>query len=136
MICLVLSLQAVAVSSDPNNLGARIATFWASRSCVESNCRNPVLVVEDHRIKVVRFDGGYREAYMQPDDLSAYLTKMPLSAWPEGPKMWVNRADFHLLKPGQSSDEARQSQQAQLVAVAEILQHLGLTRTDKDGHPY
>jgi hypothetical protein len=132
----MLSLQAVAVSSGPKNLGERIAAFWASRSCVESKCRNPVLVVEDHRIKVVRFDGGYREDCMQPGDLSDYLTKMPLSAWPQGPEMWVNRADFHLLKPGQSSDQARQSQQAQLIAVTENLQHLGLTRTDKGGHPY
>lgn len=133
---LTLSFQSVTAFSEPNNLGKRIAEYSVSHSCNKPKCKNPILVVEDHRIKVVRFDVGYREDYMKPEDLSNYLEKIPLSAWPKGPKMWVNRADFHPLHPGESADEARQSQQAQFGTVIQILKHLGLIPTDKQGILY
>jgi hypothetical protein len=95
-----------------------------------------VVVVEDREIKVVRFDGGYREDYMKAEDLSEYLAKIPLSAWPQGPRMWVNCADFHILHPGESEEELRQSQQSQLHAVTQIIGRLGLKRTNKQGVPY
>ena len=134
--CLLLMARSLAVPQAPRNLGERIDEYWSSHSCIEAKCRNPVLVVEDRRIKVVRFDGGYREDHMKAEDLSEYLAKIPLSAWPQGPGMWVNCADFHVLYPGEAEEQFLQSQQTQLLAVTQIIQRLGLKRTNKQGVPY
>lgn len=136
VICLALSFQPVRALSEANSLGKRIAEYSTSHTRTESACDHPILVVEDHRIKVVRFDVGYREDYMKPEGLSDYLEKIPLSAWPKGPKIWVNRADFHPLHPGESADKALQSQQAQFGAAIQILKGLGLTPTNKQGISY
>jgi hypothetical protein len=136
VVGLAFSFLSVIAFSEPNNLGKRIAEYSDSSSCTEPKCKNPILVVLDHRIKVVRFDVGYREDYMKTEDLSDYLERIPLSAWPKGPKMWVNRSDFHPLHPGESADEAMQSQQTQFGTVIQILRRLGLIPTGKQGISY
>jgi hypothetical protein len=135
-ICLALALWPTVVPAQTGKLGERIAAYALARPCPEPQCRNPIVVVEDLRIKVVRFDGGYREESMKPADLAGYLDRIPLSAWQNGAKVWVNRADFHALHPGESGDEAKRSQQIQFASVLEILKQLALIPTNKEGIPY
>lgn len=125
-----------AHSQEQKNLGERITDYWHSRSCTASICKNPVLVVHSHWIEIIRVDASYRVDQMQVDKLRDYLQAMPLSVWPEGPRVWVQRSDFEIVKPGDTMESLEAAKDQEMKAVAQVCEVVGLTRTLKGGEPW
>jgi hypothetical protein len=141
---LILASVSAAFSlqgAQADTLGARITQYTHVHICSGRGCRNAIIVVFANRIKAVRFDGRYAEGatyeeeYLTLDRLKDYLRSMPLSAWPNGPTLWVNESDYEITHGGESDDELNSAKHNQFTAVVRLCYSLGLTPTRKDGTP-
>lgn len=114
-------------------LRTRILDYWHLHSC-KSKCRNPVIEVRSDTVKVVRFDSGRPiEEYVSVQGLRAFLMAMPLSAWPQGPRLWLRESDVTIIKRGEDENAARVAKHQNMISVIQICKELGLAGTEKDG---
>jgi hypothetical protein len=135
-LLLLVASWPSAHSQAQKNLGERITEYWRYRSCTASICKNPVLVVHSRWIEIIRVDASYRVDQIQTDKLRDYLQGMPLSVWPEGPRVWVQRSDWDIDKPGDTTESLKAARDQQMKVVAQVCEVAGLTRTHKNGEPY
>ena len=131
----VVICSPCAQSQGEGELRTRIMDYWRLHSC-ESKCRNPVIEVRSDTVKVVRFDRGRPiEKLVSLQGLRAFLMAMPLSAWPQGPRLWLRESDVTIIKRGEDENAARVAKHQKLISVIQICNELGLARTEKDGSP-
>ena len=120
-------------------LGDTIREYAEAHPCTEGRCRNPVFVVRDEFIQVIRFDLGLEERseiHLTWKEVRPYLEHLPLSAWPQGPRAWVRDADFHIFRSGSTPDQQNALRRQQMMnskAIMRAFEDLGLTPTDKGG---
>lgn len=127
-IPLVLGL-CTGLHAQQRDLGEKIAAYWQSQTCSEAVCENPVLVVSDSDVEVVRPDENFKGDHILLKDLAAYLRNMPVSAWPEGARLWLRPADAATVLPGEPPSDWVAAQQKQMTDALRICRQLGLEPT-------
>ena len=61
--------------------------------------------------------------------------QLPAADWPKGPKLWVLKSHFDILKPGEGPEEIETAKWRLMALVLRLCDSLGLTPTQKDGTP-
>lgn len=92
----LLAASCRKTEAEPS-LRDRILAANPSQYCLPNACFNPLVLAVEDGYYVTTFAGAKPQyLHVSPKDLSKYLQRLPMQAWPQGPKISISPSDFEI----------------------------------------